>query len=411
MAQTSPKDPIPTYQIDLSRPPETRYDEISRDFGPRMRSLQGLFDEVLATSLPIAILRRTIARVARLLVRRVYDEEEMLELKGIARATGVELYLLVTLNNLLDCLLGCTSGAAMVNPSKGRRKGVSPHLDEPRLMQFRTLDWGMDGLRDLLIILEFVDSRTSGSKVLARSITYAGFVVIDSGLREDLSLSLNFRPNHVCSTRTLRHHQLMVLLGRRRSVGSVLRSTILDTQFDPDDAARVPGLIERANKLAEIQTAPCYLILCDGSEVAVLEKDFTTGKVRSSKDFMLHTNHDVDHPINPNPKEYSDSSMLGHEEWLEESTHRKECFEKKWARHCKKGQTNSLQGDGGIKLTTIESSSSRGTSAVYPVEEPTLKRWVRSGTTMAECTHFACIMDPGSGQIGWIQRGPVAQEE
>jgi hypothetical protein len=176
MAQKLPNNPIPTYQIDLARPPETRYDEISRDFGPRMRSLQGLFDEALSFFLPIVIFRRIVATVARFLVRRVYDDEEMMELEGIAKATGVELYLLVTLNNLLDCMLGCTSGAVLVNPSKGRRKGTTINSDEPRLMHFRTLDWGMDGLRELLVVLEFVNSSTSGSKVLARSVTYAGFV-------------------------------------------------------------------------------------------------------------------------------------------------------------------------------------------------------------------------------------------
>ncbi|KAK6214166.1 hypothetical protein LQW54_004592 [Pestalotiopsis sp. IQ-011] len=174
MAETSPSDPIPTYQIDLARPPETRYDEISKDFGPRMRSLIGLFDEIMSCFVPFAFLRRVFTMVASLLVRRVYDAEEMKEIKGIASATGVDLYLLVTLNNLLDCLLGCTSGAVLVKPTA--RKTASRVSDEPRLMHFRTLDWGMDGLRDLLVVLEYVDSRNTGSKVLARSITYAGFV-------------------------------------------------------------------------------------------------------------------------------------------------------------------------------------------------------------------------------------------
>lgn len=176
MAQTSPTDPIPVYRIDLSRPPETRYDEVARDFGPRMRSLQGLFDELLTFFLPIAILRHIIAGLAKLLLRRVYDKEEMKELKGIAATTGIKIYLLVALNNLLDCLLGCTSGAALVKPSKGRRKDGDLGSYEPRLMHFRTLDWAMDGLRDILVVLEYVNSEVSGSKVLARSVTYAGFV-------------------------------------------------------------------------------------------------------------------------------------------------------------------------------------------------------------------------------------------
>lgn len=60
--------------------------------------------------------------------------------------------------------------AAAANGSKTDNNSV-------RLMHFRTLDWGMDRLRDLLVVLEFVDSSSeSPDKVLARSITYAGFV-------------------------------------------------------------------------------------------------------------------------------------------------------------------------------------------------------------------------------------------
>lgn len=175
MAQTSSIDAIPTYKIDLARPAELRYAEISRDFGPRMRSLQVLFDQVLAMFLPVMILRRIVSRLAKLLLRRVYDDEEMAEIRGIATATGVQIYLLVAFNSLLDCLLGCTSGAALVKPRRGRPRKPSG-TDEMRLMHFRTLDWGMDGLRDLLVVLEFYNSHTHGAQVLARSVTYAGFV-------------------------------------------------------------------------------------------------------------------------------------------------------------------------------------------------------------------------------------------
>ncbi|KAI0171500.1 beta subunit of N-acylethanolamine-hydrolyzing acid amidase-domain-containing protein [Pestalotiopsis sp. NC0098] len=387
MAETSPSDPIPTYQIDLARPPETRYDEISRDFGPRMRSLIGLFDEIMSCVVPFAFLRRVFTMVASLLVRRVYNAEEMKEIKGIASATGVDLYLLVTLNNLLDCLLGCTSGAVLVKPTA--RKTATRVSDEPRLMHFRTLDWGMDGLRDLLVVLEYVDSRNTGSKVLARSITYAGFVGTLTAIR----------PNHSCSTRALRHHQLMVLLGRRRSIGSILRSTILDSRPDVTGSTPVLDLKERAQKFSSLRAPPCYIVLCDGDEVAVIEKDLNTGKTRSSKDFIVHTNHDVDHDVEKHPDEYAKASFLGHEEWLEESTNRMECFERKWLRHLHRNQTHA---------TARDASGKVGDLVPHPVTESTLKRWVSSGTTMADCTHFACVMDPKTGQIRWLRRGPTS---
>lgn len=55
--------------------------------------------------------------------------------------------------------------------------GAKPDRNSVRLMHFRTLDWGMERLRDLLVVLEFVNSSSeTPDRVLARSITYAGFV-------------------------------------------------------------------------------------------------------------------------------------------------------------------------------------------------------------------------------------------
>lgn len=202
----------------------------------------------------------------------------------------------------------------------------------------------------------------------------------------------------------------MVLLGRRRSIGSILRSTILDASAENVVAGRKLGLNDVAKGLANLQSAPCYLVLCNGADVVTIEKDFRSGKIRSSKDFMVHTNHDVDHSTGLKPEDYANSSALGHEEWLEESTTRRERFEAKWTRHQQKSQAKVLQ-DNTCTKSLPHPNATPGTSIVYPVDESTLKRWVRSRTTMANCTHFACLMDPRSCQIRWIQRGPIAQEE
>jgi hypothetical protein len=58
------------------------------------------------------------------------------------------------------------------------------------MMHFRTLDWGMDGLRSVLVVLEFVKRDSSEpEKVIARTVTYAGFVGILTGVRCLMSLS------------------------------------------------------------------------------------------------------------------------------------------------------------------------------------------------------------------------------
>lgn len=192
----------------------------------------------------------------------------------------------------------------------------------------------------------------------------------------------------------------MVLLGRRRSIGSILRKEILDHRSSDSGPEQVLGLQERAQKFKSVRAPPCYIVFCNGNEVAVIEKDLDTGRVRSSKSFLVHTNHDVVQSVDDKPEEYAKASFLGHEEWLEESTNRKECFENKWNRHLKRNQSQQ---------NTKQSDRNEGVATTYPIQESTLKRWVSSGTTMADCTHFACVMDAKSGEIRWLRRGPMAQ--
>lgn len=102
-------DEPPRYTIDLSLPPRKRYQHVVADFGPQIATLPILFDEVVK-DLRVNVSVETIRWLARLLLRRVYNKEENEELRGIQEATGIEMYLLVALNVLLDLFMGCTSG-------------------------------------------------------------------------------------------------------------------------------------------------------------------------------------------------------------------------------------------------------------------------------------------------------------
>lgn len=65
----------------------------------------------------------------------------------------------------------------MTRPRSGENKTM-------RMMHLRTLDWGMDELRDLIVVLEFVRSKGEDpDKVIGRCITYAGFTGILTGVR------------------------------------------------------------------------------------------------------------------------------------------------------------------------------------------------------------------------------------
>jgi hypothetical protein len=153
-------EPIKTYSIDLSLPPSERYIQLATDFGLWMRLITPLFDEVLATVIPWAWLCRFIEILASVFLRRVYSNEEIEEIKSISKASRVDMYFLVALNVLLDSLLGCTSSGIMVRGNKMQGKKLEGHnKEESRIMYFWMLDWGMDELRRVLVVLEFVRSK------------------------------------------------------------------------------------------------------------------------------------------------------------------------------------------------------------------------------------------------------------
>ncbi|KAI0533838.1 beta subunit of N-acylethanolamine-hydrolyzing acid amidase-domain-containing protein [Xylaria digitata] len=390
---------IPRFTIDLAKPPRERYDEIVQVFGPRMRSLVGLFDSVLSIFIAFTWLRRIVIGLSKVCLRRVYDEEENEEIKGISTTSGVPLYLLVALNNLLDCLLGCTSGVIPVSPSKAlQRTG-----NETRLLHFRTLDWGMDELRDLLVVLEFVDSASDNpNRVIARSITYAGFVGSLTMVRPGLSMSLNHRGCHDCPGRQLRWHQLMVLLGKRKSIGSIVRSAMLHPSQPVNEGEH---FVKQVSDLRFIPSAPCYLILCDGREAVVITKDYITGTVQSTTEFIAQTNHDPDNHENEATQRHKTTrqgrrevikSSFGIEGWVEESTDRLHCVQQKWDRLVRKSRVKN---------------SSVSPAATPSITERTLRKWLSDYPTLNECSHYTSILNPTTGQIRWLIRGPLDDSE
>jgi hypothetical protein len=170
---------IPTYRIDLALPPSLRYAELSKDFASQMQEMTSLFGEVLSDLIPWSPLRRLIEWAAPFLLRSVYNKEEDAELKGMSKASGIPLHFFIALNVMLDSLLGCTTGGVLVSPSS--RQGDA---GEDRMMHFRTLDWAMDKLRSVVVVLEFVDSKAiEPEKVIATSISHVGLVGILTGVR------------------------------------------------------------------------------------------------------------------------------------------------------------------------------------------------------------------------------------
>ncbi|KAF2096129.1 hypothetical protein NA57DRAFT_14112, partial [Rhizodiscina lignyota] len=392
-------DAPPIYTIDLSLPPAERYVELAQAFKADIQGLTGLFDDVVGSLYPdISI--TTIRRLAKVFLRRLHSKEQTEEIRGISRVTGVEMYLLVCFNTLLDMLMGCSSGGIRSECSDG----------EVRMLHFRTLDWGMDSLRKIVVQLEFVD-RPHG-RVLARSITYVGFVGVLTGVRpalgaqEGLSLSLNFRPRHNDSDSRLANlryygNHVLVLLGLRPSISSRLRGFILppamrrslESSGHKDEA--LPDLAKLTKDLPSATTTAAYIIASNGAVTTVFEKDRATALIRSSSSFVIATNHDLMFEPSPesqppisSPHTQETAVLTDLQDLLDESIDRKQCMEARWKK--------------AVRRFGKKHPGTTDEDVFVGIED--VVRWVRRWPVTNECTHFACVMDPVEGEILWVRR-------
>ncbi|KAF6218973.1 hypothetical protein HO133_005517 [Letharia lupina] len=375
-------DEPPRYTIDLSLPPRKRYQHIAADFKPQIATLPILFDEIVK-DLRANISVERVRWLARLLLRRVYNKEENEELRGIQETTGVEMYLLVAFNVLLDLFMGCTSGAVRVKDDDKNTK----------MLHFRTLDWGMDALRKVIVHLDFVEK--PGGEVIASSITYIGYVGVLTGVRKGLSVSLNFRPSHDCSGRfsnfRFYSHHLLVLLGFQPSISSLLRGYLLPTLPSDTSSIDILALESIKRDLPSVPTTAAYLIFSDGENTLTIEKDHHTAVIRSATDFIVATNHDAaEENTNQSLKAtHKDSFETLLDGIVVESIDRKKTAVNLWETALKRAKRNSSK-----KVSTHEQG----------VTKDSIIRWLSSSPILNEETHFATVMDPKDGKVVWTKR-------
>ena len=265
----------------------------------------------------------------------------------------------------------------------------------------------MDPLRKIVVQLNFVNRPSS--EVVARSITYAGFVGVLTGVRKDLSISLNFRPCHNNSASGVSNvryafHQLMVLLGFRASISAVLRSYLLDgtkrtsKNPDPSDENHSDGKLwtmEQIQKdFPKARTGASYVIVSDGRKTMVFEKDRMTAVMLASSSFIVATNHDNAEDRDCSKETEESKHLHGRggvaelstlvDELADDSVIRKGCVKEKWQATLKKAK----------------SSSPKSVS----IGEDEIVRWTRAWPTSNECTHYAAVLDPAKGTIFWSRR-------
>ena len=401
----------PKFTVNLGHPPAQRYNHIVPHFRQQLSKtdFNGLFDDIIRSMAPPA-LAKCLHVLARIALRRVYTSEETAELRGISNAANISLHLLVAFNALLDLLLGCTSGGCRVEADEKHSSSKVDHgSPTSRVLHFRTLDWGMDALRQIVVELDFV--LYENGPIVATSLTYFGYVGVLTGVRSNLSLSLNFRPHHDRTTfrkrLDFRIHQLLVLLGLRQSISSVLRGYLLmpvddvggqmESEEDLPPAGGGPRMSRILRHLALSPSTAAYLVFCTPQKVYCIEKDHRTASVRSSHDFLTAYNHDVkDEGDSLRVKEaaldLAGGPVSGMENLVRYSTERKTHLDLLWHR----------------AVNIRRRKYKRRTHAVSMED---VLHMVRDVEISNEETHYAVLMDPERGKILWRRAYPADESE
>ena len=391
----------PIFIIDLSLPPVRRYQHVATHFKSDIAALPMLFDDLVRALVPNVSLKK-VKKLARLLLRKLHSAEQTEEVKGIQQVTGVDMYLLVAFNVLLELLLGCTSGGARTRDQDG----------ETRMLHFRTLDCSMDALRKIVVQLDFI--RMPGGGVIASSITYAGFVGVLTGVREDLSMSLNFRPVHAASGRSTSFrfywHYLLVLFDIRSSVASTFRQLLLPPQKHGVYAFRNETTLQEVeNKIRSTASTAAYLVFSNGDRTIMMEKDHHEVLVRSSENFIVVTNHDQSKDSLSTAHETTTSMAAqtsratGMDGLLKDSIERKTCMINVWENNSGSQMNTSNEVDESPE-GPVAGSWLSFTKGISSIREETLSRWMQMYPISNEETHFAAVMDPKAGKVLWTKR-------
>lgn len=297
-----------------------------------------------------------------------------------------------------------------------------------RMVHFRTLDWGMDPLRSLIVQLEFVRDDEPDT-VLATCITYVGFVGILTGVRKDLSVSLNFRAVH--DTRRdvgFYFNYLLVLLGLRQSITSLLRQFVLPMQGGSTRLSNTSTLEEILHEVPFLRTTAAYLIFCDGRSIVAMEKDYGTAFWRRSSSFLIKTNHDedttsvMDEAI-ANDRGYTGlrvaDGMQSMAKIIEESKARQASMQGKWDRRVRDhGVFQQQLKRRRVKDDTLPRSMhlkwKRNTKMGWEDPESevsvtlgTVLGWLCSDPIVNEDTHYAVLMDPVEGRFIYSGQFPA----
>jgi hypothetical protein len=282
-------------------------------------------------------------------------------------------------------------------------------------------------------------------------------------------VSLNFRPVHD-ARKNLKFYSnhLLVLLGFRRSISSLLRQCILPGDDDGTatwswtrrlwrkhhhrDTGALSSLPLKSivDQIHLAPTTAAYLIFSDGLSTVTMEKDYRSAVVRSSSSFIVVTNHDQEPDAEPTEAVADDkrqnhagltfvaSELQSMADLIEDSTERQGCMQAKWdqkvrrsmrvrkraavtpagpildppkiVRRVTRSSTKTQRDQDMMGVHQDTSSSNPVIDAIVTDTEDVcatqneVVNWLTTYPVVNECTHYAAVMDPSEGDIVWLQK-------
>ena len=178
-------------------------------------------------------------------------------------------------------------------------------------------------------------------------------------------------------------------MGYRPSISALLRRQLF--------APIVPRIDDIASNLPSVPSTAAYLIVSDGNQTMVIEKDHRTASLRWRKDFIVATNHDrEDENQEAIIQSAQDASIAFGTEILMESMTRKMCVREKW----RNAVVKAVDKDPGESDAFDGGDADLGVS----VKIHEVIKWLGAWPVTNECTHFAVVMDPKEGKVVWLKR-------
>ncbi|CAF3873076.1 unnamed protein product [Rotaria sordida] len=233
----------PRFVVNLDSPPMLRWQHILRLYRDQLREVEKKIDSMVSEIVgqwmgPMFenVLSTIMAGITQLGL--VYYGQE---LKGFSRDTGMPLGKLVMIQFVYECFACCTSIVCQ-----------DEQTNTP--MHIRTMDWGLDFLKQLTIDVDF---QRNGQTVF-KGTTWIGYVGILTGMRvqNGYSVSVNFR--HTGGQLTT---NLKTALASGWPIGFLVRE-ILESTHNYELA------VEQLAQSSII--APCYFTICGTSQSKTL---------------------------------------------------------------------------------------------------------------------------------------------